>query len=674
MQLLSFAFRIFFFLTLGFGTGRAAFLVDPTGGTPLWSSAVGADDAVRVGRMIGFPFTFFGEDPVTAIDVSTNGNLNFSADSDYSNETLKAPILRISPLWDDLELVAGSGDSIVEKTLAGRYYSVTWRVHERAEPTTRHAFQVILFGANMRVNGFDFQKDDIVFCHEEIGATFSKDIATVGLDSGDAEVIVPVPGATLLNGLLPHREAGLLPIGGFLLYRFDGTDSYTVTIVGNRAPRPRDDTWYTRNRNAFDLDVPANDTDPDLDPLTTIDVTAPGFGEVTINPTGTLHYVPGKDFRGFDNFTYRVRDPSGLVGTASVLVRPFAMGRGAFEGLLLDAPTEDDPAPVATPEGSGYLRLTLCADGTFSGLLIYAGVRQPLRGAFDEWGNFTTRFTRLVDDEPQTFTLTLRLDLLDATRPLTGTLSDGTLTSRLTAARPAIPTRAVFSPQGVYKILLQPDESAGPLGIGYGTLKVTSRGSVSVVGKLGDGRNLATAGSIKPDGTFTLYIHLRQARAARAGAVWGAVKFDDSNPMSDCTGALRWFMPDVGENIVGFDASPNLIGSRHTPIRGERVIALAEDRANASIDIGGGTYLEALTIDAANKVIVEQGGDEKLTLTINPDAASFRGAFVEEVTDPRPGFKTRRINGVFLKKLNMGGGLYLGPDGSAAVTIGPPVP
>lgn len=657
-------------------TAHASFLIDPTGGTPLWSSIAGADDEVRVGRPLGFAFTFFDGDPVTTVDVSTNGNLNFSGDSDYSNESPKVPIPRISPLWDDLELVAGSSDSIIEKIVAGKYYSVTWQVHERAQPATRHAFQAVLFGASMRVNGLDFQKDDIVFCHEEVGATFSKNRATVGLDAGDAEIIVPVPGASSSAGVLPHAEAGLLPVGagGFLLFRPDGSGSYTVTVVGNRAPRPRDDTWYTRTRSTFVTDVLANDIDPDLDPLTLAGVTAANFGTVAMTDSGALRYVPGKNFRGRDTFRYTVRDPWGLTGSATVTVRPFSVGLGTFEGLFRDAPTEDDPTPASTPDASGHFKLTLRADGSFTGVLTYGGFRRTLKGLFDEWGNFTTQFTRIVDEEPVTFTLTLHLDLLDDTQPLTGTLTDGDLASTLTAARPAPFTVSSPAPQqGLYKILLRPDEADGPLGIGFASMRVTARGVVTLAGKLGNGRNLSTSGSLKPDGTYPLYIHLPVPRSPRAGALWGVIRFDETDPASDCTGSLRWFMPEIGETSE-FDAFPSLIGCRHLPSPGTRVLPLADGRGNASIDVGG-LYLETLTIDPANKVTVEAGGDEKLALTITPASASFRGSFVEEVYDPRPGFKTRRLSGLFLQKLKLGGGYFIDADGLAApVTIQPPQP
>ncbi|MCX7561934.1 Ig-like domain-containing protein, partial [Sulfitobacter sp. F26204] len=58
------------------------------------------------------------------------------------------------------------------------------------------------------------------------------------------------------------------------------------------------------------IDVLGNDTDPNGDPLTVTEATAPN-GTVTINPDGTLDYTPNPDFNGEDTITYTVEDPDG---------------------------------------------------------------------------------------------------------------------------------------------------------------------------------------------------------------------------------------------------------------------------------------------------------------------------------------------------------------------------
>ena len=653
---------------------RASFLVDPAGGTLLWGDDATYDDVVIRNRQLGFDFTFFDNDPVPAIDVSTNGNLNFSGDSDYSNERLLNPILRLSPLWDDLEVTAGTGDYITEKTGQGRLYAVTWKMHEHGSGT-QHSFQVVIFGAAQRINGLDFAAGDIVFSYAAIGPTFAKDVATVGLDDGDAGLIVPLPGANSDTGLLPHGEAGLLPTGAgaFVLFHPDEFGGYTASTHINRTPDAADDTRYTTGRGRVALNVLANDVDPDGNPLTIASVTQGAFGNVTIAPDQTLSYTPGSAFAGADIFTYAARDPYGLTSTARVTLLPFAAGKGSFDGLISDAPDEPDAEPTVTSEGAGYLKIMLTGAGGFSGMLNYGGFTRIVRGAFDAHGGFTASFQREVDGDIQTVTLALHLDLTNELQPLTGTITDGNAISNIAGGRTRYAAATFPAPQaGRYTVLLQPDESSfGAAGIGYALMSVKPGGAVSLAGKLGSGKTFSFGSHVISDGTFPFFFSIPAGKGLPAGSIFGTVKFDESDLLGDCSADLRWFDPDPEDGSLT-ESAPRLLGCRYiSPPRGVRILQIADTRHNATMDLGG-LYQETLTITAANKAIVEAGGDEALTLTINPAAGTFLAGFLE---DPSETQRRRAVNGVFLRKANIGGGLYLGVDGAAApVMITPPEP
>ena len=100
-----------------------------------------------------------------------------------------------------------------------------------------------------------------------------------------------------------------------------GTVSRTLTAtVTNPAPTATNDSATT----AEDTPIPAinvlgNDTDPDGDPLTVTTASAPN-GTVTINPDGTLRYVPNPNFNGTDVITYVISDGNGGTSTASVTI------------------------------------------------------------------------------------------------------------------------------------------------------------------------------------------------------------------------------------------------------------------------------------------------------------------------------------------------------------------
>ena len=96
----------------------------------------------------------------------------------------------------------------------------------------------------------------------------------------------------------------------------------TVTAAPNQPPVATPDAAATPANTAVVLDVLANDTDPDGDPLAIIAVTQPANGTVVIS-NNTLIYTPNPGFFGaFDVFTYTIDDGRGGTATtdAGVLV------------------------------------------------------------------------------------------------------------------------------------------------------------------------------------------------------------------------------------------------------------------------------------------------------------------------------------------------------------------
>jgi len=89
----------------------------------------------------------------------------------------------------------------------------------------------------------------------------------------------------------------------------------------NNPPIAIDDSATTVRSAPVTIGVLANDTDPDGDALTLTSVTQGANGTVTMNPDGTVRYVPNGGFIGTDTFTYSVSDGRGGSATATVQVR-----------------------------------------------------------------------------------------------------------------------------------------------------------------------------------------------------------------------------------------------------------------------------------------------------------------------------------------------------------------
>jgi hypothetical protein len=108
----------------------------------------------------------------------------------------------------------------------------------------------------------------------------------------------------------------------------DFTGAGTYTLVGNDACGPNglpiaaDDGAFTDPGVAKEIDVLANDSDPDGDPLTVAVVFQPPGGVTARTPEGRVLYTPDPGFTGADSFDYRLSDGRGgeTIGTVTVTV------------------------------------------------------------------------------------------------------------------------------------------------------------------------------------------------------------------------------------------------------------------------------------------------------------------------------------------------------------------
>src|SRR5262249_33203591 len=120
-----------------------------------------------------------------------------------------------------------------------------------------------------------------------------------------------------------------IPAGGTASFGFNGSPGNGVagpTNFGpgrnagltNHKPTPGNDSAYASANEATRINVLANDTDPDGDPLTVSAATQGQNGSVAVNPDGTVSYTPRTGYTGSDAFTYTVSDAKGGTATATV--------------------------------------------------------------------------------------------------------------------------------------------------------------------------------------------------------------------------------------------------------------------------------------------------------------------------------------------------------------------
>jgi hypothetical protein len=98
-------------------------------------------------------------------------------------------------------------------------------------------------------------------------------------------------------------------------------DVQFTNLVVNCPPVAVDDMATTVNGFPVTINVLANDSDPNGDPLTVTSVTDPPNGTAVNNGDGTVTYTPDCGFFGIDTFNYTISDGQSGTDTGTVTVR-----------------------------------------------------------------------------------------------------------------------------------------------------------------------------------------------------------------------------------------------------------------------------------------------------------------------------------------------------------------
>jgi hypothetical protein len=106
------------------------------------------------------------------------------------------------------------------------------------------------------------------------------------------------------------------------MHETGATVSVTFSAPVNEPPVAGDDSAATKKRTAVTIDVLANDSDPDMDPIGIAAMTDGANGHVIKGLNDELTYFPKASFTDVDTFQYTVEDGFGgsTVGTVTVTV------------------------------------------------------------------------------------------------------------------------------------------------------------------------------------------------------------------------------------------------------------------------------------------------------------------------------------------------------------------
>ncbi|MFT6532481.1 MAG: Ca2+-binding RTX toxin-like protein [Limimaricola cinnabarinus] len=179
-----------------------------------------------------------------------------------------------------------------------------------------------------------------------------------GMGNIYAKDIVPDGDGNGSSGWIQFLDENKVPTGERL--DFYNIENFLKDPQSNHAPDAQDDTATTGRDMAVTIDVLANDSDPDGDPLRVTEARA-SRGEVVINDDGTLLYTPEPGFDGDVTIDYAIADDRGGVDNASVALRvtcqagPDGIVSGTMGDDLIDLAYDGDPDGDRIDNGDAIL-------------------------------------------------------------------------------------------------------------------------------------------------------------------------------------------------------------------------------------------------------------------------------------------------------------------------------
>jgi hypothetical protein len=365
-----------------------------------------------------------------------------------------------------------------------------------------------------------------------------------------------------------------------------------------------------------------------------------------INITGPLP-CDGGNGQGYGNGTNGTGPTSGPVKPPGSLAFPvpssgsanlwFRLAAGSYNGLFYDT-------NGVNPVSSGSFRANVTARGGLTAKLVLGGHTYSFsKPPFDSSGHFSgTVSTRGVAGS-------LKVDLqLVNNDHIVGQVSGDGWVAQLLAYRAAFSSRNKAPWAGNDTLLLATVDtnSTAQAGDSFGTVKISSAGTVQWSGMLPDGTKVSQKSTLSKNGIWPLYYPANDG----AGCLIGWMQCTND---SDITGSGVWVVPAAPGGLYpqGLTNELNATGSRASGSLGAH--------ASVTAVISGAPLASAVT----NSVIISgknsQSADGRLKISANLKTGLFTGS----VTDPNSS-QTLSFQGALLEQSGIGGGFFLNTDKS----------
>jgi hypothetical protein len=424
----------------------------------------------------------------------------------------------------------------------------------------------------------------------------------------------------------------------------------------NTPPSATDDEFNIRG--ATRLNVIANDTDPDGDPLRVASVTQPAEGHVSVG-FDSVSYTPGPNFDGEDTFSYTISDGRGGTATANVTVHsPFVPVKGTFTTTVSNGGTV-----------VGTLTVTLNPSGTVSGTLTVDGVNYPISGL----AGFDLKFqTSASGGGKPPLDLTLNFGIAGGFVTVTGSGKSGSKAFDVDAGVVFATTDLPQAPAGRYTFLLPGGAGVDqPHGTGWLAMVVRANGTIRVTGRVPDNSPISFSTKLRVDGTVPVSVRVYKKPV---GSLTGELTFNAPN-VPAATGTFTLIKPAGAKPTSlfsnGFTLQINTAGNIfNAPPKKEFALNFTDNSqplANGQFSDGG------LAATLTQQVRFERGDSAKaadpVTVPVKVKINRITGIVTGNFTPPS-GEKTK-FTGVVAEDGSRAEGLFAGPEQTGNVIIQP---
>jgi hypothetical protein len=360
----------------------------------------------------------------------------------------------------------------------------------------------------------------------------------------------------------------------------------------------------------------------------TTSVTISGLvGGITYYFAATSYDSTGDESDFSNEISYN--DPTSVILLSSL--KP-----GSFGGLFY----ERDAVRV---QSSGALNLSVTAAGKYSGTLQMSAGKFAFSGQFGMLCQATNHIIR-----KNTNGLVLNFSLGSSNQVL-GSVSDGLWTANLYGERNGFQATNFGLSAGKYTMIIWGTRAAAnSLGHGFGTLTLSSTGSLRFGGTLADGTKVSQSAPVSEFGNWPLFVPLYSGQ----GLLISWIAFTNT-PSGDFGGNLNWIKPPSTKSLLyqsGLAVQRPVLGSFYS-------LSMNPVPAVTNVDL---SLAGALSGSSTNQIV---------SLLFSKANGTFTGQLRDTI-----GGKPVSFEGAFLQKIKGGYGFVLGTNLSSPVALVPSTP